>query len=79
MDPVFIAQAIFDKCVGVTMPNRHDELRQAFSDAGITLGADGKTVDAVDPNVSLDDLSTKLKSSMPTASMTAKRVLTDHS
>ncbi len=79
MDPVFIAQAVFDKCVGVTVAGRRDELRAAFADAGIVIAADGTTVTSVASDTSFDELSAKLKSSMPTASMTAKRVVSANS
>ncbi|MCP4958046.1 MAG: hypothetical protein GY925_02135 [Actinomycetia bacterium] len=57
------------------MTDRRDELRSAFTDAGIAIAADGTTVTSVASEASFELLSSKLKSSMPTASMTVKRVV----
>ncbi|MCP3912403.1 MAG: 2'-5' RNA ligase family protein [Actinomycetia bacterium] len=75
MDPVFIGQAVFDKCMGVTVASRRDELCAAFAAAGIVIADDGVTVASVASDASFDELSAQLKSSMPTASMTVKRVV----
>ena len=77
MDTVWIAQAVYDKARSVTMPGRMDDLAAAFERSGITVDRATHTVTAVEAESSFNRLSAELKSTLPTASIGAKRVLAE--
>ena len=77
MDTVWIAQAVFDKAHSVTMPGRQADLVAAFERSGITIDVAAQKVTSVEAESSFARLSAELKSSLPTASIGAKRVLAE--
>ena len=78
MDIVRIAQAVWDKTRAVTVPSRLDELVVAFERSGIRLDPARTTVLSVAEAGSFTRLGDALKTDMPTAAITAKRVLADN-
>lgn len=77
MDIVWIAQAVWEKTRAVTVPSRVDELVTAFESSGIELDAGHANVVSVESADSFSRLADALKSTMPTAAISAKRVLAE--
>ncbi len=75
MNNVEVAQAVLQKTKKLTPANRHSELKAAFEGAGISISDDLSSVVGVSGAEPFQSLSAALKTTLPTAMISAKRVL----
>jgi hypothetical protein len=73
MDCTTIAQTVLDKALEVTFHKQHELLLEAFTGAGIQIGAGNKVAGATE--ASLEKVVGALGSTFPVAAITAKRTL----